>query len=532
MRSLWRSISWKNLPRHKILLSGTAGNGMDRNGALALEAGQLTAIAPVLIRRHPHTHIVNVWLIVVVLVGAVIAVADGLTRVSIFDRQEAWNGPLEYVPYQGAFLFAGLTLPLTIAYARRARIALTEGLFLWFVLCTAAYARDFSYIRLPGTPLFVTDVTLLLLIFSVYFLRRSRQPGIPMAMGLFLSMFLGAGALSAARGFLGHREAMVVLRDSALVVYPLFLLVGYHLFRSWLSIKRMAVWFLLGTTLSALAGLAWFISVPEERRFIYFGIYILIALVGTVIAMESGLLRPRVGWIFTGVLCLGLMLANARSLFVSLAILLLVRLLRERSAHKKIRVAHSVLILVTAAVMVSLAAFVFLRTDAGRDFAERSAEELASGVLNTRQDANWQFRLSAWKEAWRRFEEYPFAGEGFGIPFTFEGLSLDNDPRPHNTFLTVLYKMGLAGFLPLLALLSYFLWSTIGAAPRNFEIRRVALLQIVVSAQLAFLLYGTANLMLESPFLAALFWATLGLGLRIVRMLNLGRLLQKEAHAH
>jgi len=252
----------------------------------------------------------------------------------------------------------------------------------------------------------------------------------------------------------------------------------------------------------------------------------------TLLKVVSGLLRPRVGWIFTGVLCLGLMLANARSLFVSLAILLLVRLLRERLAHKKIRVAHSVLILVTAAVMVSLAAFVFLRTDAGRDFAERSAEELASGVLNTRQDANWQFRLSAWKEAWRRFEEYPFAGEGFGIPFTFEGLSLDNDPRPHNTFLTVLYKMGLAGFLPLLALLGYFLWSTIGAAPRNFEIRRVALLQIVVSAQLAFLLYGTANLMLESPFLAALFWATLGLGLRIVRMLNLGRLLQKEAHAH
>ena len=182
--------------------------------------------------------------------------------------------------------------------------------------------------------------------------------------------------------------------------------------------------------------------------------------------------------------------------------------------------------------MVGLAAFVFLRTEAGRDFAERSTEELASGVLNSGEDPNWQFRLSAWKEAWRRFEEYPLAGEGFGVPLTFEGLPFDNDPRPHNTFLTVLYKMGLIGFLPLVALLVYFFWSTIAAAHCNLGSRRVALLQIVVLAQLAFLLYGAANLMLESPFLAALFWATWGLGLRIVRMLNLERLLRKGAYAH
>src|SRR5256885_13283684 len=45
-------------------------------------------------------------------------------------------------------------------------------------------------------------------------------------------------------------------------------LVGYHLFRSWLSIKRVAVWFFLGTSLSALNGLAWFVVAPEQRRFI------------------------------------------------------------------------------------------------------------------------------------------------------------------------------------------------------------------------------------------------------------------------
>jgi O-antigen ligase len=486
----------------------------------------------VVIRRQTQDGIVNIWLILIVIVGTLITIADGLTRVSIFDREEAWNGPLQYESYLGAFLFAGTTFALMVAYARKARISLSEGLFLWFVLCTAAYTRDFSYVRWPGTPLFITDVVLLILVLSISLLQRPRHSRFPLPVNVLLALFLGAGALSAARGFLGHREAMVVLRDSALVVYALFLLVGYHLFRSWLSIKRVAVWLLLGAVLGALNGLAWFIAVPEERRFIYFGIYILISLVGTVVAMASRLLRPRVGWIFAGVLCLGLMLANARSLFVSLAILLLVGLLGGWLAYKKIRLAYLISIFVTAVVMVSLAASIFLRTGAGSDFAERSAGELASGVFNTAEDPNWQFRLSAWKEAWKRFEEYPLAGEGFGVPFTFQGSPFDNDPRPHNTYLTVLYKMGLTGFLPLLALLVYFFWSTTGAVHSNLGSRRVPLLQIVVLAQIAFLLYGAANLLLESPFLAALFWAALGLGLRIVRILNLERSLRRGAYAH
>src|SRR5439155_22816645 len=108
--------------------------------------------------------------------------------------------------------------PLMIAYARKARVALTEALFLWFVFCTTAYTRDFSYIRWPGTPLFVTDVVLLILLASMYLCRRAHFPRIPLPVTVFLSLFYGAGALSAARGFWGRHDAMVVVRDSALVV--------------------------------------------------------------------------------------------------------------------------------------------------------------------------------------------------------------------------------------------------------------------------------------------------------------------------
>ena len=515
---------------------------MKQNGTLALRAGHPTrsivaaerlAVAPVFVRMHPRTRVVNVWLILMVLVGAIITIADGMTRTSIFDRKEVWSGPLEYAPYGGAVLFAGTTFLLMIAYAHKARVSLTEGLFLWFAFCTAAYTRDFSYVRLPGAPLFITDVVLLVLILSIFLLRRPRYANFPLPVSVLLLLLLGAGAIATARGFFGHREITMVLRDSALVGYALFLLVAYHLFRTWLSIKRVAVWFLLGAAMGVLNGLAWFIVVPEERRFIYYGIYILISLAGTVVAMATQLLRPRVGWIFVGVLCLGLMLANTRSLFVSLAILLLVGLWRGAGVYKKFRLAHLVSTLVASTVLVTLAAFLFLHTKTGHEFVERSTDELASGVLNPGEDANWQFRLSAWKEAWRRFEEYPLAGEGFGVPFVFDLEHYDHfDPRAHNTFLTVLYKMGLIGLLPVLALLSFFFWVTLRAVHGNLRNRLVAFLQIVILGQLAFCVYGTANLVLESPFLASLFWTAMGLGLRMVRMLDFERSLGEYNYGH
>ena len=526
MRSLRSLISRGGLPKHKIPLSSVAGNGVDRSGVLALEAGHLTgsvgaagrpAIAPVLIRRQPRGGIVNICLIFIVTLGALIAVADGLTRAPNPEWELPSQGPLEYQPYYAAFLLAAVTLPLMFAYAKRVRASITEGLFLWFAFCTAAYMKDFSYLRWPGAPLFVTDVVLVVLLLSIYLLLRPHYSHSPLVLNIFLLLFVAAGLLSAARGFWEHRDTILVLRDSALIAYALFLLVGYHLFRSWLSIKRVAVWFFLGTSLSALNGLAWFVVAPEQRRFIAPGIYILISLVATVLAIANRRLRPRAGWVFVGLLCFGLMLANARSLFVTLGIMTLIGLLYKRTADEQGRLGRPVTLLIPA-ILIILASFLFLHTQSGRDFTQRSTEELDSGVFHSGEDPNWQFRVAAWKEAWRRFEEYPSAGEGFGIPFVF-GI-WDNDPRPHNTFLTVLYKMGLIGFIPLLAFLCYFFWLSSRAVYRNRKNHRTLFLLIAVMGQMAFCLYGMANFVLESPFLASLFWASMGVGLRMIRILD------------
>src|SRR5437016_2976147 len=191
---------------------------MSRNGVLALGAGHVThsveaadrPVSPLLIRRQTQGRIVNFWLVLIVIVGAAIAVADGLTRTPILDQQESWNGPLEYQPHLAALLFATGTFPLMIGYVRKARVSLNVGLFLWFVFCTTAYMKDFSYLRWPGAPLFVTDVVLTVLLLSIYIVPRRRCARCPLVLNIPLVCFIAAGVLAAARGFLGHHQPILV----------------------------------------------------------------------------------------------------------------------------------------------------------------------------------------------------------------------------------------------------------------------------------------------------------------------------------
>jgi len=484
--------------------------------------------AVVLIRRQIQGPIINGWLVLITILGAIITVGDGLTRTPDAGLDPAPMQFLEYEPYHAALLLASVTLPLMFAYTKKARVSLTEGLFLWFTLCTAAYMRDFSYLRLPGVPLFVTDVVLVLLLFSTCILRRPHYPRKLLMLTILFVLFTAAGLMSATRGFWEHRDSMLVLRDSALIVYSFFLLVGYHLFRSWRSIKRLAVWFLLGTALSVLNGLAWFAAAPGQRRFIFPGIYVLVALSGVLMMMSNRMIRARLGWICTGIFSLGLLLANARSLFVSLALVLVMVLLVPRLLHGKIRLVSILATLVLGIVLACSFSFLLFRMQTSRDFTTRVAGELDSGVLHSGEDPYWQFRLWAWKEAWKRFAEYPPGGEGFGVPFAFE--IWDNDARPHNTFLTVLCKMGLIGFIPLFALLGCFFWSVFAALHRHRKKSRALFLQVGGAVQIVLCLYGMANLMLESPHLAALFWTAIGVDLRMIRMLDLEELLRKGAN--
>lgn len=468
--------------------------------------------------REAASPLLNSWFWAATLVGGAIVLLDGLSRqFTVAEELE----PLTYVPPWWALAFAAATLPLCLGYAARVRIPAIEGVLLWFVLGTVTYAKNFAYIRIPGAPVFVTDVVLALLLFRLFLWPRLRLPQLRGRLFRLLLLFWLAGAAAAARGVLPGQDLLLVARDAAIVGYSLFLLVGAFLVRNWESARRLFLFFAVGAAMAALNGLAWLAAQPGQRRYIGFGIYIVAALVGALLLTIHRRIPARWGWALVCVFGCGVLLANARTLFVALAVLLGVVFLFGASAQKRTRIARWKLAVgtVVAAALVFVAV---LQTEAGAALVERSTEELVSGTLEYSDDPNAQYRFLAWAEAFGRFTANPLLGEGYGVPFGFE--RSERDVRPHNTYLTVLYKMGLLGLAPLALLLAFFYRNALRALRRRREHPGALFLYALLLGHAGMSMYAGLNLLLESPFLASLYWMSLGVGLRMIVLLGAQRL--------
>jgi len=283
--------------------------------------------------------------------------------------------------------------------------------------------------------------------------------------------------------------------------------------KTWDGVRRIFVAMALGAVFATLNGIAWFFAEPDQRRFILYGVFLLASFVGTLVFTINRIIRPALGWSLAIVLLVGILLINARTIFLGVGFGVLVMMLASpsgkfRLSMRSLRLAAGVLVVL---VLVLWAAS---QTRSGEAFVDRAGTELVSGTLNYSDDPNATFRLMAWFEAFQRFSASPALGEAYGIPFTFD---LDaTDARPHNTYLTVLYKMGLLGLAPLLLLLAGFHWRGWKSLRRLPSPSQATVMYGLMLGQLLMCLFGVLNLLLESPFLASVFWLTIGIGLRLI----------------
>jgi O-antigen ligase len=456
-------------------------------------------------------------LVAILLVGAVIVIADGFTRALVLEEDWENTEALTYEPYQAAFVFGIAMMPLMIAYRRSARITGKEAVLLWFVMGTTAYTKDFAYMSVPGAPIFVTDVALGGLCLALFGSLRSGFRGLGRTPRLAMIWLFVSGAICAGRGFLSGQEKVFVLRDSAMIVYSMFVVVGFLVVTSWESVKRVFMFFALGALFSSLNALAWFAEEPGQRRYLAYGVYVLAGMAGAFVLTTNRSLRPALGWLLTGLLATGVLLANARTIYVALAPILLIMVLV--GPRGKLQISKRALRLTAGITVASiLLLWAVMQTRAGADFLETTATELVSGTLHYEDDPKAGFRFLAWLEAGHRFAQNPMFGEGFGVPFSFELAS--EDVRPHNTFLTILYKMGVLGFVPAMVLLVGFQWKG-WSALRSFHQQPGAIfLYVLLLTQLAMCFFGCLNLLLESPFLGSIFWVILGVGMRMISLLR------------
>jgi O-Antigen ligase len=412
-----------------------------------------------------------------------------------------------------------------------------------------------------GLPIFVTELFLaLLLVCSV--VRRRTYGRVTASAWLdgSLLLWLLVGLYDLARGL--SVGPTLALRDSAIVYYASFVYIARTVCDSWKNIAIVCLAFWLGTVaslstatleyagLDVLPDIDW----PTRGQFLsgIFGLYFLVAiLTGMTLWPRLGRMAKWILAIYLSFATFALVLPQQRSLVIAFVVGLSMLLVGRSAAavevfplwRMAVGVAAAALILETTRfftgspsqflgpvqqLIAKTRQTVVVATPSGDDRGTASAGAAASsavgadGVEALQFTSTARFRQDAWAEAWARVTDHPMFGEGFGKPFVFydsvQRRWWTDDVRPHNAYLTILYKMGLLGLAAFALVHLAFYTAAYGAwrSGRSPVIR--SCIFGLMTALLGMQVYGFFNLLFESPFLAVVYWSVMGLILSLIHL--------------
>lgn len=138
------------------------------------------------------------------------------------------------------------------------------------------------------------------------------------------------------------------------------------------------------------------------------------------------------------------------------------------------------------------------------------------------QSANSSWRLAFWSYSVEEAAKQPLNGVGFGTPanFTWSGITYDArtgdaaDPfdvsPPHNSFVNILYRMGVPALLALVAILVLAVWRLLPLAWRSTGEDRAISTWLLAALAITFVVANFA-VALEGPYMGIFFWTILGL---------------------
>ena len=163
--------------------------------------------------------------------------------------------------------------------------------------------------------------------------------------------------------------------------------------------------------------------------------------------------------------------------------------------------------------------------------APSGIDKLTASFGSTPQQANARWRLAFWRFTIEEAARQPLWGVGFGTPSNFEWSGIHYDSRtgdptdpfdvsgPHNSFLNVLYRTGVPGFVALLAILAIALTGLVRLATRTRGEDRALTIWLLASIA-ATAAAASFSVALEGPFMGIFFWMILGLALLAPRFLG------------
>lgn len=455
-------------------------------------------------------------------IGFVIAILAGLTRPETI--QFGLPDTFAYETQPMVWVFAIATIFPCLIYAWNNHKSTRFGFLLWFVLGTVTFSKDFSYIRLPSQPVFVTDVVLAVLILSLVLFNSKLGINLRSQYGRLLTIYIAIGLFTLCRSVLAGSSVLLSLRDAAIVWYSLFAVIGYLSASDPIKLFLLGKVFLLGAALTSIVGIFYFLHYPQYGYGVHLtpgGIFVTAALAILLVGLESGFVRKT--WSVYGLVVLfaiGVLLSDARTNYLALCLMLLATIFLLPKSRRKY-MARALKPMLRAAMVLTFIAVTLFVTPVANKFVMAGLQITYQGLLTPRQDPDALWRLAAWATALDVFRRHPMVGIGYGRSFHFDfqlnsrSRELSVDAKPHNTYLTVLYQMGLIGMLGLFSILFCY-FSRAFRYLRRIDCNDTPCL-LVALVQIALIVLGMFNLALETPFYGALFWLNLGMGLWLIQ---------------
>jgi hypothetical protein len=231
-----------------------------------------------------------------------------------------------------------------------------------------------------------------------------------------------------------------------------------------------------------------------------YAVYAVIGMSVTAVGRMVGRRLPRGSALLLAGAAVELLLAQHRSGFVAFGVALFATVGFLSGSEQSLRRLLKLSMLATSA----LALYLLL---AGGSYLNETMDRL--NETTDLQDENIAWRLLCWYEVLGGIIAQPF---GHGFP-TWEFWFTARDPLTgcHNDYLELAYRVGVPGLAAFLALPVSMIRQTrrlvqrTGSAPQILPIT-------VCAAMLAFLVFASFNVVLESPQVSIFFWVLLGLG--------------------
>ena len=430
--------------------------------------------------------------------------------------------------------------------ARGAEVPADLLLFGVFILLTALFGRDFAQLSIPSTPIYVTEVVLLVI--TALVLRRLGVRGawelirrrIPL---IAFAIFVVSGAIAAVRGLTAYGFDNL-LDDVGLAEYaaivPIAVLVVSDRERLVLTVKTLAyagaasvaLWSTayLGSVLFALD------DIPRPRGGSAAGLYMTLPVlwIGARYAQGLALRRAEIAVAVVGLLAIGLTAQRGNWLALAAGVAVIAMLAPRRLRAAAVAAAAIALMaggtVATELVVSNAGGSTPDQRDAGeaptpgRVQAAQEVKGTVTGAGSAEGD-NSTWRLDFWRYSVARMVDEPL-GISLGRPLEFEWQGRYYDFRrptpnpeyslvvtgPHNSFVEIGVRMGVVALAALLALLVIGVARTL-ALVRDASLARAD--RVIATALLAMtaaaVVIASVNDALKGPYIGVFFWLLLTL---------------------